>query len=436
MVENLEEGNDIEDLVLPYSRGAVPRPRHSICFTLAAAAIPYVRWRGSLARTCIVWRAVLTGPAQPSARIGLGSEILSIVFLSVLVDTYNHQGLIDKALRSVLDQDYPPDRFEIIVVDDGSTDRTPEIVRQFEPRVRLIRKKNGGQASAFNTGIPECRGDVIVFLDGDDWWAQGKLRRVAGIFSTDLELGMLGHAFSESFDDGTERVIKPDRPANFRLDSASNADYFRLSRCYFGTSRLALRAELARKILPIPESLIFEADEYLFTMAPALAPGLVLPEPLAHYRVHAGNLFLTAGKSREGERRKASVLASLAAALRKDLPATAASPEAIGMIVELVQAEADQLRLKLDGGWPWESFRTESTIYRIQHGDANWKSSAFRTLSMIPALLLPPKWFYAGRAWLAAQSWYKRARTGVLPVPGFTKLDAPAGSTSPNRKVP
>lgn len=356
------------------------------------------------------------------------------MFLSVLVDTYNHQGFIEKALRSALDQDYPPDDFEIIVVDDGSTDHTPEIVRQFEPRVRLIRKKNGGQASAFNAGIPECRGDVIAFLDGDDWWAQGKLQRVAQIFSADPHLGMLGHAFIESFDGGAERVIKPDTPSNFRLDSASNAGYFRLSRCYFGTSRLALRAQLARQILPVPESLIFEADEYLFTMAPALAPALVLAEPLTYYRVHPGNLFLAAGNSTEGERHKANVLANLASALRKDLPATAASPEAIAMIVELVQAEADQLRLKLDGGWPWETFRTERTIYRIQHGDANWKSTAFRTLSMIPALLLPPKWFYAGRAWLAAQSWYKRARAEALPVPGFTKLEASGGT--PNRKAP
>lgn len=359
------------------------------------------------------------------------------MFLSVLVDTYNQQSLIEKALRSVLEQDYPQDRFEIIVVDDGSTDNTPEIVRQFEPRVRLVRKKNGGQASAFNAGIPLCRGDVIVFLDGDDWWAQGKLMRVADVFSADPSLGMLGHAFIESFADGSERAIKPATSANFRLDSASNANYFRLSRCYFGTSRLALRANLARKILPVPESLIFEADEYLFTMAPAFESGLVLPDPLTHYRVHPGNLFLAAGSSAEGERRKARVLASLAAALRKNLSATAASPEAIAMIVELVQAEADQLRLKLDGGWPWETFQTESTIYRIQHGDANWKSNLFRTLSMLPALLLPPKWFYAGRRWLAAQSWYQRARMEVLPVPGFTKLDTPAASsTLPNRKAP
>jgi glycosyltransferase involved in cell wall biosynthesis len=357
------------------------------------------------------------------------------VFLSVLVDTYNHERLIEQALRSVLDQDYPRENFEIIVVDDGSTDTTFEIVRRFEPRVRLIRKKNGGQASAFNTGIPECRGEVIVFLDGDDWWVQGKLRRVAEVFSADSSLGMLGHAFIESFDDGTERLIQPGAPRLFGLDSAANANYFRLSRCYFGTSRLALRTGLARKILPVPGSLIFEADEYLFTMAPALAKSAVIADPLTHYRVHSGSLFLAAGATTEGERRKAHVLASLAEVLCKNLPATGAASEAIAMLVELVQAEADQLRLKVDGGWPWETFRTESTIYRIQHGDANWKSKAFRTLSMVPALLLPPQWFYGGRRWLGTQAWYKQARAESLPVPGFTKVDVPAAGSNSSKRA-
>lgn len=352
------------------------------------------------------------------------------MFLSVLIDTYNHEGLIEQALRSVFGQDFPPNLFEVIVVDDGSADRTPEIVRQFEPRVRLIVKKNGGQASAFNAGIPACSGEVIVFLDGDDWWTRGKLRRVAEIFSTDTSLGMLGHGFIESFEDGSERVIQPVAPASFRLDSAENADYFRLSRCYFGTSRLALRADLARKILPVPESLVFEADEYLFTVAPALAPGRVIADPLTHYRVHAGNLYLAAGATDAGERRKARVLASLADELSRSLAEAGAAPEAIAPIMQMVQAEADQLRLKLDGGWPWETFRTERAIYRIQHADANWKSRAFRTLSMAPALLLPPTWFYAGRRWLGAQRWYKNARARSVPVPGFTKLTTSAATAA------
>ena len=95
--------------------------------------------------------------------------------VTVLIDTCNHQRFIEEAIWSVLAQDFPASDVEIIVVDDGSTARTPEIVRKFQPRVRLIRKANGGQASAFNAGIPEARGEIVAFLDGDDWWAPSKL---------------------------------------------------------------------------------------------------------------------------------------------------------------------------------------------------------------------------------------------------------------------
>jgi hypothetical protein len=189
---------------------------------------------------------------------------------------------------------------------------------------------------------------------------------------------------------------------------------------------------VARKTLPVPEALVFEADEYLFTLAAARAASLILPDPLTHYRVHAGNLFLGAGRNPAGERKKARVLAALAGALAKGLPAAGASPAAIAMVVEMVGTEADQLRLKLDGGWPWETFATESTIYRIQHGNAHWKSKVFRTLSMVPALLLPPRWFYAGRQWLGSQPWYRRAREKAVPIPGFSRPARPAPNVPPS----
>src|SRR6202521_4792035 len=97
--------------------------------------------------------------------------------VSVLIDTYNHERFIEQAITSVLDQDMSVADVEIIVLDDGSTDRTPEIVRKFEPRVRLLRKPNGGQASAFNFALPQMQGETIAMLDGDDWWAKQKLRR-------------------------------------------------------------------------------------------------------------------------------------------------------------------------------------------------------------------------------------------------------------------
>ena len=102
--------------------------------------------------------------------------------VTVLIDTYNHHLFIGDAIDSVLKQDFPAPETEILVVDDGSTDGTPEVVRKFSPRVQLLRKKNGGQASAFNAGIPECKGEIVAFLDGDDWWAPGKLAAVAESF--------------------------------------------------------------------------------------------------------------------------------------------------------------------------------------------------------------------------------------------------------------
>src|SRR5215813_6576936 len=95
--------------------------------------------------------------------------------ITALIDTYNHEQYIEQALVSVVEQGLSPSELEILVVDDGSTDQTPAIIQKFAPRVRHLRKANGGQASAFNAGFAESRGQIIALLDGDDWWAQGKL---------------------------------------------------------------------------------------------------------------------------------------------------------------------------------------------------------------------------------------------------------------------
>src|ERR1700736_4011296 len=110
-------------------------------------------------------------------------------YISVLIDTYNHERFIEQAVASVLDQDFPAAEREIIVVDDGSTDNTPAVLQKFSPLIRVLRKKNGGQASAFNLGIPECRGEIVAFLDGDDWWAPGKLRAVSEALSREAGVG-------------------------------------------------------------------------------------------------------------------------------------------------------------------------------------------------------------------------------------------------------
>jgi glycosyltransferase involved in cell wall biosynthesis len=346
-------------------------------------------------------------------------------FASVLIDTYNHERFIEIAIVSVLEQDFPAGDREILVVDDGSTDGTAELVRKFGPEVRLLRKRNGGQASAFNAGIPECKGEIVAFLDGDDWWAPGKLKRVCEVLNSEKSVGLLGHGIHEAFADGKIRTSAPEKSERLLLNSLATARVFRLRKSYLGTSRMILRTELARRILPIPEALVFEADEYVFTLGALMSELIILQDALTYYRIHGGNLYLSGGGGNAGLRRKQQVMAALASALRNDLAARGASAEIVSCIVEIVEAEADQMRLMLDGGAPWETVRTESKIYEVMHFDAPRSHRVFRAATMLPAILLPPRWFYAGRRWLGARVWYRRARYAALAVPEITRAAGP-----------
>ncbi len=87
--------------------------------------------------------------------------------------TYNQALYIEQALQSVFAQTYEP--YEVIVVDDGSTDNTPHRLAAFKGRVTYIRQKNQGVAGSRNTGIRQARGEFIAFLDGDDLWEPEKL---------------------------------------------------------------------------------------------------------------------------------------------------------------------------------------------------------------------------------------------------------------------
>jgi Glycosyl transferase family 2 len=346
-------------------------------------------------------------------------------FVTALIDTYNQEAFVEKAVTSVLEQDFPASETEVIVVDDGSSDRTAAIVEKFAPRVRLLRKTNGGQASAFNAGIPEAQGEIVAFLDGDDWWAPGKLRRVADVFAREHAVGLVGHGIIETFADHTERVVAPEKDERLRLDSLSAARVFRLRKSYLGTSRMALRASLAQAILPVPEALVIEADEYLFTLAAAISEIIILRDALTHYHIHGGNLYLAPGNGSNGLRRKQKVMEVLASSLRSILPQKGVPADAVGCVIEIVQAEADQLRLMTDGGTPWETFRTENKLYEVLHGDARPGPRMFRAITMLPALMLPPRQFYAARRWVSSLWWYRRIRQKALPVPEITRVAGP-----------
>jgi len=93
--------------------------------------------------------------------------------ISVIIPVFNTEKYLAEAIESVLSQTLKPT--EIIVVDDGSTDKSIEVARQFEPLVRIISQVNKGAGAARNTGIQEASGDFLAFLDADDFWTENKL---------------------------------------------------------------------------------------------------------------------------------------------------------------------------------------------------------------------------------------------------------------------
>lgn len=95
--------------------------------------------------------------------------------ISVVIPLYNKEPIIEKSLFSVLSQDY--DDYEVVIVNDGSTDRSAEIVKGIDDsHVRLIEQENGGPSKARNTGVLNSKGEWIVFLDADDEFMPGALK--------------------------------------------------------------------------------------------------------------------------------------------------------------------------------------------------------------------------------------------------------------------
>ncbi|HKW88717.1 MAG TPA: glycosyltransferase [Candidatus Acidoferrales bacterium] len=343
--------------------------------------------------------------------------------VTALIDTYNHERFIEEAIVSVLEQDFPQTEMEVIVVDDGSTDRTPDIIRKFVPRVRHLRKENGGQASAFNVGIPEAKGQMVAFLDGDDWWLKTKLRRVLDTIARRSDIGFVGHGNILTHQHGGMIRETLREGHRFRANTLEGALLFRVRKNFLGTSRMTIRTSLLRNIGRVPEELRIQADEYLFTLAAVLCEVEILPDALTFYRLHDSNLFMVNRHHPERVRAKQVVLDALSKRLGEQLVLLDINAEAIRAIIEGVQVEADQLKLMLDGGFPWETVQVEYRIHRILSSDATRGQRVLRYARILSALVLPPRFYYRVQRRIAHSPSYQRARAKYLPIPEPTHVE-------------
>jgi glycosyltransferase involved in cell wall biosynthesis len=126
--------------------------------------------------------------------------------VSVIIPVYNGQRYLAEAIESVLAQIYR--RIEIIVVDDGSTDRTADVAGFFSGTVRYHWQSNSGSAAARNRGVQESRGSFLAFLDADDLWVKEKVSRQMAALSADPALDMVFGHVSQFFSPDLDQTVK------------------------------------------------------------------------------------------------------------------------------------------------------------------------------------------------------------------------------------
>ena len=252
----------------------------------------------------VVTNSVAQALQQPEAVYiptsqAVGVPFQNSPFLSVIVNNYNYSAFLHQAIDSCLAQCY--EHFEVIVVDDGSVDDSPQIIRSYGDRIIPVLKSNGGQASAINAGFAASRGEIIVLLDADDYLFEDALSIIAAAWRSsnagpetvqmqcrlhlvDLEGGLIDlHPAPEiAFDQGDVRSLLRQRG---RYSTTV-------------TSGISFHRRVLKEILPIPEAdFRISADGYLVTVAPFYGAVGSLETAVGARRKHQNNFWAPLGKA-------------------------------------------------------------------------------------------------------------------------------------------
>jgi glycosyltransferase involved in cell wall biosynthesis len=212
--------------------------------------------------------------------------------VSIVMATYNFERFLPSAIESALAQDYPADALDIVVIDDGSTDATPEVVKPYLDRVRYIRKENGGLLTTVNRGLAEARGEFISLLSGDDEFMPGKTRAQVDFLLERPEVGMV-YADLELVDDDGRQL----HPSLWRTANLTQVR----GRCFgallhknvISGGAMMFRSSLKPEFHPIPDSAAWE-DWYISLKIAAVAEIDYLPQAVYRYRYHGQNMNLGA----------------------------------------------------------------------------------------------------------------------------------------------
>ena len=167
------------------------------------------------------------------------------IFFSVLIPLYNKRETIVSTLRSVLTQTYGD--LEVVVVDDGSTDGSAEVIREnfSDARIRIVTQENGGVSAARNRGIEEARGKWISFLDGDDEWMPTYLEEVSKAIASHAEAQMVITArYGQNYQ--TRQRRSQNIPARLK-DKVQSIHFFENPHFFQHISATSVRADLLKE---------------------------------------------------------------------------------------------------------------------------------------------------------------------------------------------
>jgi glycosyltransferase involved in cell wall biosynthesis len=220
---------------------------------------------------------------------------------SVIITNYNYARFLGEAIDSALGQTYP--HTEVVVVDDGSTDGSRELIASYAGRVRAVFKPNGGMMSAYNAGFAASRGQVVFSLDSDDVFVPSTVAAAVRLFS-DHFVAKVHWALWEIDRQGARTGNLT--PAQELLAGDFSEATLRLGPDAYAsppTSGNAWSRSFLEQVLPGPETEYRQhADTYLYTLAPLFGTVGHVAEPQALYRVHGGNDYATRSAAEKNRR--------------------------------------------------------------------------------------------------------------------------------------
>lgn len=219
-------------------------------------------------------------------------------FFSIIIPTFNRRDYLREALASVFKQQYTD--YEVIVVDDGSTEDLSSVIDEYRERVRFIRQENAGPGVARNRGAQDARGEYLAFLDNDDVWLPWTLSAYVDAIEANRRPALLAGRLLYFTDESEMKSIVSQAPV-----WQAYTDFYASGRhgLYCGSGQMVVRRDVFLDAGGFTDRRI-NAEDHDFVMRMGTAPGFVrITQPMMiGYRQHRGSMTGNAAKTLEGIR--------------------------------------------------------------------------------------------------------------------------------------